>query len=374
MQRKAHPKSRATRSNGPRKIASKSRPIFCVLLVDAEPERRQVISKTIRGENLQLFEAGSVAEARQQMASQTIDLALIEPDLPDGSGINLAQELGQAKRCTQTIVLSAKPSLEAAIEAIRAGAADFIARPLDLSELNERVKAAIARQQDDLRKHRRHHRLRRICKKLNQARHEVTNQVDTLCNDLVTAYQELASQMQQAVQTSEFSGMVRDELDLESLLRKTLEFLVSKAGATNAVIFLPSSMDEYTVGGYVNYDCTSDSADVLLQHLADVLAPRMIGHTTPVHITDDRAMRELLNDDYAYLSECHLLAFACIHKDETLGVGTVFRNQASPFDSEMVELCAALGPMLGEYLARIIRIHHRHLPDLPFEEGDETCF
>src|SRR5690606_37867773 len=135
-------------------------------------------------------------------------------------------------------------------------------------ELNQRVDAAIDRHRRDAQREQRTKRLRRLCRKLNEAREEVTQQVDVLCNDLVTAYQELANQMQQVVQTSEYAGLIRDELDLEGLLRKTLEFLVHKAGACNAAIFLPATADEYSLGGYVNYDCTSDSADILLQHLA----------------------------------------------------------------------------------------------------------
>lgn len=91
--------------------------------------------------------------------------------------------------------------------------------------------------------------------------------------------------MQHVMHTSEFSAQARDELDLERLVRKTLEFVLVKAGPTNATLFLPASMEEFTVGGYINYDTSSGSAELLLDHLADVVAPALAQHQQPVHVS-----------------------------------------------------------------------------------------
>ncbi len=337
---------------------------FRVLLVDQEPQVRRVMTECLAGSGMNLVHAGSLAEARFRLGEAPADLVLIEPNLPDGSGLALAAELHQKHPATQTIVISGQPSLERAIAAIRAGAADFIAKPLDLAELNDRVREAVGRHNAGRRAQKRIQRLRRICKKLDRARQEVTQQVDILCNDLVTAYQELAAQMQQVVQTSEYVGLVKDDLDLESLLRKTLEYLLRKAGPTNAAIFLPSSADEFTLGGYVNYDCTAESADALLQHLADVVAPSLAKRDGPLHLTDNQALAAWIGDDAAYLADSHVLAFACREGGECLAVVTLFRDGNQPFAPGIVDLCAAMAPMLAEYLAKIIRIHHRHIPGL----------
>src|SRR5690606_39228493 len=155
---------------------------------------------------------------------------------------------------------------------------------------------------------------------------EVSEQVDILCHDLVTAYQDLAVQMQQVVHTSEYAMVIRDELDLEKLLRRTLEYIIEKAGASNAAIFLPSSMDEYSLGGYVNYDCTPESADMLLQHLGDVFAPKVARQNELVHITDNIALCGWLGDDAMWLEDRHVLAFGCRQDDEALAVIAVFRD------------------------------------------------
>lgn len=347
---------------------------FHVLLVDTDPKVRKVLADAISGEHMVLLEAASLAEARTRLRESEVDLALIEPNLPDGSGMDLAHELDQTRSTTQTIVISDQPNLQRAVEAIRAGAADFIAKPLDLDELNERVRVAIDRHKVGQKQQMRIRRLRRICKKLNIARQEVTQQVDILCNDLVTAYQELAAQMQHVVYTSEFAALVRNELDLENLLRKTLEYLVHKAGSTNAAIFLPATGSEYSLGGYVNYDCTPDSADLLLQHLADVVAPLLAERDAPVHITDNQTLGEWLGDDFAYLADSHVLGFACPHDDETLAVVVLFRDGSQPFDADVLETTAAIAPLLGQAMARIIRVHHRQINDSFDNDEEEIPF
>mgnify|MGYP001289127688 CR=1 FL=1 len=333
------------------------------LVIESQPQVATMLAQTLAGERLNVTHVASLAEAQRRLARRHVDLVLVEAELPDGSGIALANELRNNRQPIQTIILSNDPTLTQVIDAIRAGAVDYLIKPVAAEELAQRVRDAMERHRRDRQREQRARRLRRLCRKLDAARQEVTQQVDVLCNDLVMAYQELASQMQHAARASEYAGLIRDELDLEGLLRKTLEFLVQKAGPSNIAIFLPSTADEYTLGGYVNYDCTSESADVLLQHLADVVAPLMTDRTEPVHITDNQTLRQWIGDDQAYLADCHVLSFACLHQHETLAVVVLFRDGATPYTTEMVETAKAIAPMLGDYLARVIRIHHRHVPE-----------
>jgi len=341
-----------------------------VLLVDIDPGASDLIKQSAsNGEQVHLAYARSLTEARAHLTDNSIDIAIINPSLPDGNGLELAAEIDKSRRVTSTILIGDKPSAESAMKAIRVGASDFIVKPFDIKDADERIRKVFAKQHKSRDQAQRVRRLRRLCKKLNQARMDVSNQVDILCNDLVTAYQELAGQMQQVVQASEFGAVIRDELDLEHLLRKTLEHLVEKAGATNAAVFLPSSMDEYTLGGYVNYDCTPESADMLLQHLADVVAPKVAQREDILHITDNQSLAHMLGGDAAFMVDSHMLSFACRADNESLAIVTLFRDGSDPFDQTVLDTAEAVGPLLGEALARVIRIHHRGLDEDAYEDG-----
>ncbi|WP_432798164.1 response regulator [Poriferisphaera sp. WC338] len=321
---------------------------------------------------LKVDHAKTITEARQRMTEKVYDLSIIELDLEDGVGLDFAEELAGGKDKMTVAVVTNHPSIDDAVVAIRMGLTDILMRPLEISDVNRCLQKLIEKQAKDKDQVIRVDRLRRLCKKLNQAREDVSQQVDVLCNDLVMAYQELANQMQQVVQTSEYSTIVKEELELESLLRKSLEYMIEKVGPANAAIFLPSGVDQYTLGGYVNYDCTEDSADMLLAHLADVVAPKIAMRDELLHITDNGSLDYWIGDDAAYLADSHVIAVPCLHEGETLCVFVLFRDQAEPFEDLMVETCSALGPLMAESLARVIRVHHRVAPELDAWDGDDN--
>ena len=353
---------------------------FAVLLVDADPHVRKTLTDAITDDSMILHEAANLAEARCMLDHSMVDLVLIDPCLPDGSGMELAQELDRMQNSAQTILIIDEPSLDRAIEAFRAGAVDIIVKPINLQELNERVYVALNRRKSNRQQERRIQRLRRICKKLDGVRQEVAQQVDVLCKDLVTAYQELADQMQHAVRTSEYASLIKSELDLESLLRTTLEYLIEKCGPCNVAIFLPSTSGEYELGGYVNYDCTMDSADMMLQHMADIVAPLVAERNTPIHLTDNQMLTDWIGDDFIYLTDNHVLAFPCrcdpsqMHAqntsqsdDKSLASIILFRDSLHPFDTDLIDTLSAIGSLFGVALEKVIRIHHRHLNN---EDGE----
>jgi len=334
-----------------------------LLLVDPDPACRKTLEAcAMQGAHLHVRHAGSLAQAHAALKGGRYDLVLVAQRLPDGDGLSLIESIGGGKRLVQTILLADDPRADLAVGAMRCGACDMLPRPLDMEQANQRIRAALARHSRTQAPIRRVRRLRKLCRKLNQDRLDVSAQVDVLCNDLVTAYQELADQMQQMVQGSEYGALVKHELDLEAALRTTLEFIVGKAGPCNAAIFLPATMDEYSLGGYVNYDCPGDSVDMLLDHMADVVAPRMTDREDVAHVTSDEQMHAWIGDDAYYLAESQMIAFAARHEGEALAVVALFRDQAQPFDRVVLDACAGIGPLLGEALARIIRVHHRHLP------------
>ncbi|MBB6430006.1 response regulator [Algisphaera agarilytica] len=335
-----------------------------VLLVEASPERRKALEACGTAHRpMSVVHAPTLTQARKYLADHSVDLAVIAPQLPDGSGFDLTAELTRMSHTTAKIVIGVTEDFSKAQQALRAGADDYIVDGLEFEELSTRVAEALDRKTRDKAHVQRVERLRRLCKKLNAAREEVSKQVDILCNDLVTAYQELACQMQNVVQTSEFDSVVQDELDLEALLRKTLEHLMAKLGPANAAIFLPATMDEYSLGGYVNYDCTKESADMLLQQLADSLAPRVAAHQDMIHLTEREAIERWIGQDAGMLGDSELLAVPCMHDDECLAVLVLFRDVDQPFVEEHLDRVSALGPLMGESLERIIRVHHRSLFD-----------
>ena len=330
--------------------------------MDDDPGVAEQLGSALDGQAYRLERVTTLADAGRAVGAGRVDLVLMASQLSDGPALHWARQIRQDQPGLRTILLSEQPSMQQAVDAMRAGAVDMLVKPLDVAVANQRVREALEVCQEDRRLYRRLHRLKRVCRRLNAARIEISQQVDVLCNDLITAYRELAEQVQHVVQGNEFAAMASEELDLEQLLRKTLEFLLDRAGPTNAAVFLPSTADEFSLGGYINYDWSAGSPEVLLAHLADVVAPKVTAATGVTHITDDRTLRKWVGDDASYLENCHVTAACCRDGEEPLAVIVLFRDGSDPFDAKVIEALGSIAPLLGEYLGRIIRIHHRHKP------------
>jgi two-component system response regulator AtoC len=111
-----------------------------VLVVDDEIAVQQVTSATVRRGGYAVDTAGSVAEAEERLACGDYDLVLCDVRLPDGDGIELVRRMKAAGLDTHFVVMTAFASLETAVEALRAGAADYIIKPARAEELLHRLR------------------------------------------------------------------------------------------------------------------------------------------------------------------------------------------------------------------------------------------
>ncbi len=293
------------------------------------------------------------------------DAVLSEVALPDGDGMALAD----AARSLQTpvILVAKRASIDLASCAIQHGAADLIERSTTSdSDLAARLLALALRFRN--RRIARSDGPRRLFRlRSDSSHHNPSLAPQTLpdVSDLLHVPTERATHMKNVTNVSEFKGLIRGELDIEQLLRTTLEFVLARSGPTNAAVFLPTTSGDYSLGAYVNYDCPKETCDVLLDHLANAVAPRFENIKEGggmAHLTTEAALDEYLEHDADWLKGSHVVGFPCTHGEETLAVFMLFRDQQSPFPQPLLEQVKLVGELFAAQLARVIHIHHRHLP------------
>jgi GAF domain-containing protein len=187
-------------------------------------------------------------------------------------------------------------------------------------------------------------------------------QMGRLCADMAGSYRDLTEQMTRVSMSSELGALLRQELDLENLLRTTLEYALRKIGPTNAAVFLPGSSGDYTLGAYVNYDCTKEAAETLLDHLADVAAPAFEAREDAVVLTGAAEVAATLGPQAEWMGDSTLAALACRQEAECLAVMVFFRDRRTPFAEPAVATLRVIADLFGKQLARVIRTHHRHIP------------
>lgn len=116
----------------------------CVLIVDDEPDLRELLQLTLLKMGLQVLAAANVADACRLLARERCDLVLTDMRLPDGEGLQVVQYIQQQQLDIPVAVITAYGSTENAVAAMKAGAFDYLAKPLSLAALRALVKSALA--------------------------------------------------------------------------------------------------------------------------------------------------------------------------------------------------------------------------------------
>jgi two-component system response regulator PilR (NtrC family) len=114
-----------------------------VLIVDDEPDIRELLEITLSRMNLETRAAADLSQARSMLEQGRYDLCLTDMRLPDGNGIDLVRTIQQHHPDLPVAVITAYGSMDTAIEALKAGAFDFVSKPIDLAMLRGLVNSAL---------------------------------------------------------------------------------------------------------------------------------------------------------------------------------------------------------------------------------------
>jgi two-component system response regulator PilR (NtrC family) len=113
------------------------------LIVDDEPDIRELLEITLGRMGLDTRAAADVAEAHELLGREAFDLCLTDMNLPDGTGIELVRHIGQHHAGMPVAVITAHGSVDTAIESLKAGAFDYVQKPVDLAQLRALVDQAL---------------------------------------------------------------------------------------------------------------------------------------------------------------------------------------------------------------------------------------
>jgi two-component system, NtrC family, response regulator PilR len=114
-----------------------------VLVVDDEPHILELLELALVRMGLQVERATSVHEALQLLGDQSFDLCLTDMRLPDGEGLKVVQFIAEHNMDVPVAVITAHGNMENAISVLKAGAFDYLSKPVSLEQLRALVEAAL---------------------------------------------------------------------------------------------------------------------------------------------------------------------------------------------------------------------------------------
>ncbi|MBT8049237.1 MAG: sigma-54-dependent Fis family transcriptional regulator [Xanthomonadales bacterium] len=120
-----------------------------VLVVDDEPDIRELLHLTLSRMGLDVTTAEDLGEARRAMQSQAFSFCLTDMRLPDGNGLDLVEEVSERYPNLPIAVITAHGKIEDAVYALKIGAFDFVSKPVDLAVLRKLVNTALKIRKSD---------------------------------------------------------------------------------------------------------------------------------------------------------------------------------------------------------------------------------
>jgi len=163
-----------------------------ILIVDDDPGLRKTLADILALKGFEPLAAGSGAEGLSLFGENPADIALIDLNLPDITGVELLTSLKAGHPATEGIILTGNATLESAIEATNRGAFSYLQKPYDINHLLLHIQRAIEKQQAENRIRRQNSELQKINQDL-KILHEVslvinrTIDLDDLLSDVLDA-------------------------------------------------------------------------------------------------------------------------------------------------------------------------------------------
>ena len=113
-----------------------------ILVIDDEPDLRTLYELTLLREGYRVETAGTVQEAWQLLESQHFGVVITDMRLPDGMGLEIIAGIKARQRAERCIVITAYGSADNAVESLKAGAFDYLTKPVDLKQFRAVIASA----------------------------------------------------------------------------------------------------------------------------------------------------------------------------------------------------------------------------------------
>ena len=114
-----------------------------ILVIDDEPDLRMLYELTLLREGYRVETAETVAQALTQLAERRFEVVITDMRLPDGLGMSVIQALRAQHRKERCVVITAYGSAENAVESLKAGAFDYLTKPVDLKQFRAVIASAV---------------------------------------------------------------------------------------------------------------------------------------------------------------------------------------------------------------------------------------
>ncbi|MBN1347456.1 MAG: response regulator [Phycisphaerae bacterium] len=166
-----------------------------ILIVDDDDDVASMVAEFVEQTmEARIARAVTAAEALSKSNTETPDVVLVDLNLPDCTDLRLVRDLRRCSDC-DVILMTGRPTLGRAVEAMRLGVRDLLVKPFDLGHLSRTLEKTVSDRRHQRKERLRYDRLRRVSGQIIRERRILRERVDLVCRDLVGAYRRLAEKV-----------------------------------------------------------------------------------------------------------------------------------------------------------------------------------
>jgi DNA-binding response OmpR family regulator len=317
------------------------RDVARVLIVDDEPEIRQLLADCLRGPDLHVDSASSAKEALKLGLTHRPDLLVADLHLGDSSGLEVIDKLRIAVGDLPALVITGQREVNTLAEATRHRPVEVMTKPLDLAHLRECVRRELAGRAHRRRSERRTQRLRRLARGANLQRKDAQKQLDGTCSDLAQSYRALSEQLAvQQLQMTYQHDLLAAKCD-DDVFRVLFRTYVRKSGPVFGIALVCDADAELQVVG--RFGVPGPDSATFCQALVRPVISTVLQNP---HIAQFDAGERVEEFDPAirrYLAGVTVLAVPLLPASgEMIGLVVLYRKGEQPFTDNDVALAQVI--------------------------------
>ncbi len=342
-----------------------------ILLIGSVPKTTDAIRASLEttGYKVEYIPFPSLLEA--SVKKQTFGAIISATDSSKFSTREVFESASLLSLNIPIIGLSSKPDPTQVIEFIRLGGADFFCIPDDLSVLTSRVQTAIEQANKITQLRECADSNAKLYNSMNEELHRISEENDLLSSDLANTHCEVEKKMQQVAIGAEFQTLVNQELEVESMLRTALGYMLTRIGAMNAAVYLREGEIDWGIGAYINYDRQGEHFQTLIDTLGPAACPVACCETEVRRYKDGETFANIVDADPEDFSGSEVVTASCFHEDRCMAVIVLFRGDTRPFDQDATDTIETIREIFGTQLGTILKIHRRAETKWPSESEDD---
>ena len=341
------------------------------LLIGSFPASTEAVRASLEVGGHCVEQINSLSEFEEVLKNDTFDLIVSAIGSLKFTTKELFELVSLLPKETPVVGYSDNPIPQNIVEFVRCGGADFFCIPEDLNILCERAQAVLDKSNKTKEIKEANENTARLCSTMNEEIQRVSEENDTLCNDLANTHCDTQKKIQQAAVAAEFQTLVNQELEIESMLRTALGYLLTRIGATNAAVYLHEGDVDWGIGAYINYDRQPEQFQTLIDTLGPIACPIIADDNTLEAHKDGERFARIVGADPIDFCGSEVVTMGCAYENRCMAAMVLFRGDTKPFDQECLDTLETIQEIFGHQLGTILKIHRRAETTWPSESVDD---